>query len=227
MARRRISKMMLLSISAGIFNNTDEALKEANSLKIFLLRLAEKNGYSVNALIGVSEVSTKLGRYEVVRTGKRGRPRKEFVKYLDKLADKQPDPHIHILFVEACPADMICNLVISHINKKYHDRLKENGRKSACWKQQCTNELSRIYNYVVKQSKAVRRVNFPKKKEEKQDEGIIFTTTICGITEESQENVKVCFDRTKTKNLECNIRLSIGLWDSRKQKGIAYYRRPP
>ena len=81
MARKRISKMMLLSISAGIFNSTDEALKEANSLKIFLLRLAEKNDYSVNALIGVSEVSTKLGRYEAVRTGKRGRPRKEFVKY--------------------------------------------------------------------------------------------------------------------------------------------------
>ena len=227
MARKRISKMMLLSISAGIFNSTDEALKEANSLKIFLLRLAEKNGYSVNALIGVSEVSTKLGRYEVVRTGKRGRPRKEFVKYMDKLAEKQPDPHIHILFVEACPADMICNLVISHINKKYKDRLKIKGRKSACWKQKCTNDLSRIYNYVARQSKAVRRVNFPKKKEEKQDEGIIFTTTFCGITEESKENVTVCFDWGKRKNLECNIRLSIGLWDSRKKKGIAYYRRPP
>ena len=48
-------------------------------MKIFLLRLAEKNGYSLNALIGVSEVSTKLGRYEVVRTGKRGRPRKDYV----------------------------------------------------------------------------------------------------------------------------------------------------
>lgn len=74
---------------------------------------------------------------------------------------------------------------------------------------------------------AVRRVNFPKKKEEKQDEGIIFTTNFCGITEESKENIKVCFDWGRRKNLECNLRLSIGLWDSRKKKGIAYYRRPP
>ena len=84
--------------------------------------------------------------------------------------------------MEACPADMICNLVISHINKKYHDRLKENGRKSACWKQQCTNELSRIYNYVAKQSKE-RFLYLVKKSEENSNDGKHFDNLLRFIYE--------------------------------------------
>lgn len=225
MARKRKVKMMLVSISAGIFKNIDEAIAEANALKIYLLRMAQKNDYYFDAVIGVSEVSLKQGNYVSVKTGKRGRPRKEFVKYLSKLDKKQPDPHIHILFIYACPADTICNKVMAHINKKYRDRFKS---KSACYKKPCNwEDMKRTYNYVVRQSKAVRKAHYPKKTEYPKDEGIIFTTNFCGITEETQESARDGFDWIKIKKLEYNLRLSNKGVDCRKKKGISYYRRPP
>ena len=58
---KRKTKAIAFNISAGTFGSFEEAVKEANSIKIWLARLCERHGYSCKALLGVSKNNPHVG----------------------------------------------------------------------------------------------------------------------------------------------------------------------
>ena len=151
---KRKTKVMMITVSNGIFANTQEAVKEANALKIWLQRLCARKGYSCKAVIGVSEYNPKAGTMTTVRTGKRGRPRKRFARTNYYLPNHKTAPHIHIVLY-GNPADMLCSLMADRLNNKY--------KTKAVWFNDCREYQEEALTYVLKQSQTIRTVEIDEK----------------------------------------------------------------
>ena len=151
---KRKTKIMMITVSSGIFANTQEAIKEANALKIWLQRLCQRKGYSCKAIIGVSEYNPKAGIMTIVRNGKRGRPRKRFARTNYYLTNHKTAPHIHIVLY-GNPADMLCSLMADRLNNKY--------KTKAVWYKDCREYQEEALTYVLKQSQTIRTVEIDEK----------------------------------------------------------------
>ena len=151
---KRKTKVMMITVSSGIFSTTNEAVKEANALKIWLQRLCQKKGYSCKAVIGVSQYNPKAGTMTVLRTGKRGRPKKRFARTNYYLPNHKTAPHIHIVLY-GNPADMLCSLMADRLNNKY--------KTKAVWYNDCREYQEEALTYVLRQSQTIRTVEIDEK----------------------------------------------------------------
>ncbi len=151
---KRKTKIMMITVSSGIFSTIKEAVKEANALRIWLQRLCQRKGYSCKAVIGVSEYNPKAGTMTVLRTGKRGRPRKRFARTNYYLPTHKTTPHIHIVLY-GNPADMLCSLMADRLNNKY--------KAKAVWYNDCREYQEEALTYVLKQSQTIRTVEIDEK----------------------------------------------------------------
>ena len=151
---KRKTKTMMITVSSGIFANTKEAVKEANALKIWLQRLCQRKGYSCKAVVGVSQYNPKAGTMTVLRTGKRGRPRKRFARTNYYLPNHKTEPHIHIVLY-GNPADMLCSLMADRLNNKY--------KAKAVWFNDCREYQEEALTYVLRQSQTIRTVEIDEK----------------------------------------------------------------
>lgn len=151
---KRKTKIMMITVSSGIFSTTKEAVKEANALKIWLQRLCHKKGYSCKAVIGVSEYNPKAGTMTVLRTGKRGRPKKRFTRTNYYLPNHKTAPHIHIVLY-GNPADMICSLLSQKLKNKY--------LKNVVWYNDCREYQEEALTYVLRQSHTIRTLEIDEK----------------------------------------------------------------
>ena len=183
---KRKTKTMMITVSSGIFSTTKEAVKEANALKIWLQRLCARKGYSCKAIIGVSEYNPKAGSMTVLRTGKRGRPRKTFARTNYYLPNHKTAPHIHIVLY-GNPADMICSLMADRLNNKY--------RTKAVWYNDCREYMEEALTYVLRQSQTIRTVEIDEK-------GILATDKHGFYTAVSMANATIQAQRIKFTHQE-------------------------
>lgn len=149
--KNKKTKIIGIDISSKIFKDTEEAVKCANNLKIFIQRFVDKenqlgNNYSAFVLIGVSENDSKNGVVTTNKTGSKGRPQKIFS---NNQSTAKVKPHIHII-IYANPADMIANAVSEYITKRY-------GANTA-WKKYVEDYCITAIKYLFKQSLIIRTV---------------------------------------------------------------------
>lgn len=129
-----------ISTSAGIYRNYDEALKEANALKMSLYRECKRNNYSCISFIGVSENDSDEG---MIQVGVRGA--KQFTSFLGKKSEKSP--HLHII-VLATPGETL--------SKYIRDYLNRNQKSNCCWSKCCDEYLDNVVPYVMRQCRKYR-----------------------------------------------------------------------
>ncbi len=183
---KRKTKVMMLTVSSSIFSNTKEAVKEANTIKIWLQRLCARKGYFCKAVIGVSEYNPKAGTMTTVRTGKRGRPKKRFARTNYYLPNHKTAPHIHIVLY-GNPADMICSLMADRLNNKY--------KTKAVWYNDCREYQEEALTYVLRQSQTIRTVEIDEK-------GILSTDKHGFYTAVSKANATIKAQRIKFTHIE-------------------------
>ncbi len=225
---KRKTKIMMITVSSGIFSTTKEAVKEANALKIWLQRLCARKGYSCKAVIGVSEYNPKAGSMTVLRTGKRGRPKKRFARTNYYLQSHKTAPHIHIVLY-GNPADMICSLMANHLNNKY--------KTKAVWYNGCREYMEEALTYVLRQSQTIRTVEIDEKgvlatnkhgfytAVEKanatiQAQGIKFTHIEAPTQPKKQGNKRYSRTQQLRKRLQCNMTYIIYTYLLSKRKNI-------
>lgn len=203
--RQTNTKLIGIDISSKVFSSYDEALKEANALKIYITRMIDKenekgNPYSAFVLIGVSENNSHLGKMALLKNKMRGRPKKVFISTaLDK---GKTNPHLHIM-VYANPADMIANKITEHLKKKYKQHI--------CYKKYCDSYGRTAIAYIFQQSKAVRTIKRNRHNvlnssyfqdlvnQSNSLERIIFTKT-------NYEDIAECIDTTNDLKISDNIK---------------------
>ncbi len=225
---KRKTKVMMITVSSGIFSTTKEAVKEANALKIWLQRLCQKKSYSCKAVIGVSEYNPKAGTMTVLRTGKRGRPRKRFAKTNYFLPNHKTAPHIHIVLY-GNPADMLCSLMADRLNNKY--------KTKAVWYNDCREYQEEALTYVLKQSQTTRTVEIDEKgilSTDKhgfytalskanatiQAQGIKFTHQETPTQQKKQGNKRHSRTQQIIKRLQCNMTYIVYTYLLSKRKNV-------
>ena len=111
MSARKIG-LIHISTSSGFYDSFEDAVKDANAIKIRLERLCRQRNYSCIVIIGVSRHNGKLGKVKPSKKkGSRGRPRKVFS------GAGTTAPHLHILIV-ACPCETVRKELQENFNKK-------------------------------------------------------------------------------------------------------------
>ncbi len=151
---KRRTKVMMITTASGIYKTTQEAIKEANAIKIWLVRLCKSKGYSCQAIIGVSENNPKSGSMALIKSGKRGRPRKVFKRTNYYIPNHKTQPHIHIVLY-GNPADTLCSLLSQKLKNKY--------LKNILWCNDCCDYIEEAVCYVLKQSKIIRKADVDEK----------------------------------------------------------------
>ncbi|MBR0088608.1 MAG: hypothetical protein IJP94_02075 [Clostridia bacterium] len=143
----------VIHVSAGVFPTLDAARKEADCIKAWLVRRCPKKGYTCKAIIGVSENNPHTGEVTTcAKAGKRGRPKKEFVRTNGVMQPTKTDPHIHII-IYAEPAETVAKEVATRLNAKY-------GRgKRIAWVKNCGGYTEAATRYILRQSIKIRTVN--------------------------------------------------------------------
>ena len=226
---KRKTKVMMITVSSGIFANTQEAIKEANALKIWLQRLCHRKGYSCKAVIGVSEYNPKAGTMTTVRTGKRGRPRKRFARTNYYLPNHKTAPHIHIVLY-GNPADMLCSLLADRLNNKY--------KTKAVWFNDCREYQEEALTYVLRQSQTIRTVEIDEKgilstdkhgfytalsnaNSTIQAQGIKFTHQEAPTQPKKQGSKRHSRTQQRSKRLQCNMTYIIYTYLLSKRKNIS------
>ena len=147
---KRKTKVMSVNISAGTFATFEEAVKEANAIKIWIVRLCQKRGYSCKAKIGISKNNAHTGTVTTTKGGK-GRQKKTFKRNTGVMLPTEVEAHIHIVLY-GNPADMIVKELREHLNKKY--------KRSVVWTKDCSDYVSNAVNYLIKQSIKVRSLEY-------------------------------------------------------------------
>ena len=147
----RATRVIEVNISSGILPTFEAARKEADAIKIWLIRFCKKKGYSVKAAIGASMNNPHTGHITTKKTGRRGRPATVFVRTREHMRPTETEPHIHMI-IYANPASTVVEELMQRINKKFH--------KAACRKYYCEDYLEEAVNYLFKQSKKVRMVDY-------------------------------------------------------------------
>lgn len=85
------------------------------------------------------------------KTGRRGRPATVFERKTGFMRPTETEPHIHMIFY-ANPASTLVEDLMGHINKKF--------KRVACQKEYCITYLEVAVDYLFKQSKKVRTVDY-------------------------------------------------------------------
>ena len=142
----------VIHVSAGVFPTLDAARKEADSLKAWIKRHFPPKGYTCRVVIGVSENNPHTGEISTAKTGKRGRPRKEFVRTNGTMQPTTTAPHIHII-IYAEPAETVAKEIAARLNAKY-------GKgKRVAWVKNCGGYVQTAARYILKQSIKIRTVS--------------------------------------------------------------------
>lgn len=206
---KRKTKFISINISAGVFPTYEEAQKEADAIKQWIIRLCEKNGYSCRAIIGISKNNPNTGSITTDKTGKRGRPPKKFKRTTKVMSPTEVDAHLHIV-IFANPADMITSELRKHLNKKY--------KKKVVWSNDCTDYVNNAVNYLIKQSLKLRTLDYDRNDllspyeweiREEEESKISFTKNEVEAKAESIENTIVRNTFSFYKKLQCNNILNI------------------
>ena len=215
---KRKTKAIAFNISAGTFGSFEEAVKEANSIKIWLARLCERHGYSCKALLGVSKNNPHVGSVKTKRTGGRGRPSTVFERkssYIMRPAETEP--HLHLVLY-ANPADMISSLLAKHLNNKY--------KRKVVWFNDCSAYVEEAVDYALRQSLKVRTLEYAAAAILDEDTigfyaaveqantnagcvRVAFTQVEIEKSPETPENTGVSEDSGEEKELQCNLLLNI------------------
>ena len=226
---KRKTKVMMITVSSGIFTNTQEAIKEANALKIWFQRLCARKGYSCKAIIGVSEYNPKAGTMTVLRNGKRGRPRKRFTRTNYYLPNHKTAPHIHILLY-GNPADMLCSLLADRLNNKY--------KTKSVWYNDCREYQEEALTYILRQSQTIRTVEIDEKGILSTDKHGFYTAVSMANTTIQAQGIKFTHKETPTqpkkqgtqrhsrtqqrrKKLQCNMNYIVYTYLLSKRKNIS------
>lgn len=213
---KRKTKAIAFNISAGTFGSFEEAVKEANSIKIWLARLCERHGYSCKALLGVSKNNPHVGSVKTKRTGGRGRPAAVFERKSHMMRPAETEPHLHLVLY-ANPADMISCLLAKHLNSKY--------KRKVVWFNDCSDYVEEAVDYALRQSLKVRTLEY--------DAAAVLTDDTIGFyaaveqantnagcvrvaftqaeeekSPEPLENTGVSEDSGEKKELQCNLLLN-------------------
>ena len=77
---KRVTKVISVNISAGVFPTFETAVKEADAIKIWLVRLCKKYGYAIKGTIGISMHNPSTGCITTKKNGGRGRPTNIFAR---------------------------------------------------------------------------------------------------------------------------------------------------
>lgn len=173
-----------IHVSAGTFPTYEDAVKEANAVKIWLTRLCRRKGYSCKATIGVSKNNPHTGEVTRERTGRRGRPKNVFVRTNEAMVPTGTDPHLHII-IHGNPAETLAREIAEHINKKY-------GRRVA-WVKNCSAYVETVKRYIAKQSLKTRTVDCWNGDRycNEQEGGFLFTLTETAGTPQSGEESRL------------------------------------
>lgn len=180
-----------IHVSAGTFPTFEAAVKAANALKIWLKRLLKRKGYTCEAIIGVSENNPHTGEVTSVKTGKRGRPKKAFVRTNGTMQPTMTEPHLHIV-IHGEPAETIAKEIAAYFNHTYGK-----GKRIA-WVKNCGGYVETVTRYILKQSLKIRTVNC----ENGDDFGafltdtFLFTPSGAEATEQTAEKSEVCAIQT-------------------------------
>lgn len=148
---KRKTNIIAFHFSSGIFKSFEEAVKEANAIKIWLGRLCEKKGYSCKAIIGISKHNPRAGSITTHKSGCKGRPTTVFKRTSTILLPTTTEPHIHIVLF-ANPCDMISALLSKHLNSKYKHKV--------CRFNNCSHYVNEAVLYVIKQSLKIRKLEY-------------------------------------------------------------------
>ena len=189
----RKSKVVKVNISAGTYKDEEEAVREANAIKRWLIRHCEKNGYSVKGKVWISTNSAYAGR--VINKG-----RKKEYKPNGKPLPTVVEAHIHmVLFCN--PASTIVADLKDYLNKKH--------MKAVVWDKHCNSraEVENAVEYAMRQSRKVRTIDYDRKDvlsvdewgyyeaveraEAKNKDSIAFTKSEPEQTPETLENKRV------------------------------------
>ena len=205
---KRKTKVMSVNISAGTFATFEEAVKEANAIKIWIVRLCQKRGYSCKAKIGISKNNAHTGTVTTTKGGK-GRPKKTFKRNTGVMLPTEVEAHIHIVLY-GNPADMIVKELREHLNKKY--------KRNVVWAKDCSSYVSNAVNYLIKQSIKVRSLDcdrqdilsadewgFCRAVQTAEDEiysGNAFTNSLSQESAENLENTSVSAVKNDTEELQ-------------------------
>ncbi len=189
----RKSKVVKVNVSAGTYKDEAEAVREANAIKRWLIRLCDKNGYSCKGKIWISTNSAYAGR--IIIKGKK----KEY-KPNGKPLPTVVEAHIHMVLF-CSPASTIIKALKEYLNKKH--------MKAVVWDKHCQTraEVENAVEYAMRQSKKVRTIDYDRqdilsadewgyyeaveKAEAKIKENLLFTKNMAVQTAENLENKSV------------------------------------
>lgn len=204
--RQTNTKLIGIDISSKVFASYDEALKEANALKIYITRMIDDenkkgNSYSAFVIIGVSENNSHLGKMTLLKNKMRGRPKKVFVS--TALHKGKTNPHLHIM-VYANPADMIANRITEHLKKKYKQHI--------CYKKYCDAYGRTSIAYIFKQSKAIRTVK-------RNRHNVLDSSYYQGLVDQSNSLERIIFTKTNYDDIAESIDITndLSILDSIKK----------
>lgn len=128
----------------------EEIMPLANSLIAYVKYLCKQNDYACKMFIGVSKNDGHYSKAEFVRTGKKGRPKKEFKRdpiWKNLNVEHEVNPHMHI-FICANPGETVSNKCIKYLNKKTNTKSYRKGYHQGF-----------LTDYVMGQSLYTRQAN--------------------------------------------------------------------
>lgn len=180
-----------IHVSAGTFPTFEAAVKAANALKIWLKRLQKRKGYTCEAIIGVSENNPHTGEVTSAKTGKRGRPKKEFVRTNGTMQPTKTEPHLHIV-IHAEPSETVAKEIAAYLNSTYGK-----GKRIA-WVKNCGSYIETVTRYIIKQSLKIRTVNCKNGDDfgNSLTDTFLFTPSGAEATEQTAEKSEVCAIQT-------------------------------
>lgn len=148
---KRVTKVISVNISAGVFPTFETAVKEADAIKIWLVRLCKKYGYAIKGTIGISMHNPSTGCITTKKNGGRGRPTTIFERRTSVMKPTVTEAHIHMVLY-CNPASTIADKLSERINNKFHKRVT--------WVKNCEDYVDAAVNYLFKQSLKVRTVQY-------------------------------------------------------------------
>ncbi len=123
------------------FESFDDCYKEMDNLYHMIMNFIKKNDYNdASFIIGISNIDSKTAKISYIRTGKRGRPRKEVL-------GEKIEWHIHLyVMCNKTSVSTFSNELRLYLQKKKHTQFKQKK-----------NTLDVALPYVEKQCRYIRR----------------------------------------------------------------------
>lgn len=138
------------------FSSMQEAEREANTIRNFIDRNIRAKDRYCKALIALSEHCIRDSTPEYIKTGKPGRPVKQFVPKVNKENYKKKRPHLHIV-IYGCPAETISAMIVKNINRR-HRKKHSNLSKQVVSRKYPADE--KYISYVIHQATCIRTVSY-------------------------------------------------------------------